>query len=100
MGRPLTLRDLKDRALRAFEARRYREAARLFVETAALEPGDPLWRVRAGEAFRKLGLLSSAAASFAQAAAGYARNGFPLQAGAMRRLALSLDPTSASLAVP
>jgi hypothetical protein len=99
MARRLTVRDLKDQALRAFEARRYQDAARLFVETAALEPGDPLWRVRAGEAFRKLGLVSSAAASFAQAAAGYTRNGFPLQARAMRRLALSLDP-SANLAVP
>lgn len=89
--KPIDLRELKDKAMRAFEKRSYGKAAELYVDIAQHED-DPDWRHRAGEAFRKAGKNAEAAEQLVSAAEGYARGGFLLKAIAMCKVVLQVDP--------
>jgi CRP-like cAMP-binding protein len=85
------LRDLKDKATRAFEKRSWVKAAELYVEIAQHED-DPDWRHRAGEAYRKAGKHAEAAEQLVTAADGYAHGGFLFKAIAMCKVVLQVDP--------
>ena len=85
------LHKLKDRALDASSRGLHRKAAEIYTEIVSREPGAD-WRMRAGEAARRAGLLPLAIEHFTVAAEAYAGEGFPQKAIAVARLILQLEP--------
>lgn len=94
MGRAESLRDAWERAL---EKGRHADAARALGELEALEPGEPLWSHRLGEAHRRLGKAKAAEDAFARAAEKYLERGFLPRAVAMAKLVASLNPSRTDL---
>jgi cAMP-dependent protein kinase regulator len=86
------LQTLKERARRAVEKQSWAKAAELYLEIAPHDD-DPSWRQRAGEALRKSGRVPQATQQLALAAQGYARKGMLLQAIAVCKTVLQLDPS-------
>ncbi len=86
------LRKLKDQATKAVEKKQYVKAAELYLEIAEAEAGDPDWRQRAGEAFRKVPDPARAIRELERAAEGYAKGGFLLKAIAVCKVVLQIDP--------
>ncbi|MDB4965186.1 MAG: putative transcriptional regulator, Crp/Fnr family [Myxococcales bacterium] len=86
------LRKLKDLATKAVEKKQYGKAAELYLQICENEPGEPDWRQRAGEAFRKLPDGPKAVQQMEKAAEGYAKGGFLLKAIAVCKVVLQIDP--------
>jgi len=82
---------------RAVERDRPADAVKALVELEKLEPNEPGWSQRLGEALRRLGKSADAVQAFVRATERYAKRGFFPRAIAMAKLAASLDPSQAAL---
>ena len=85
-------RALRDEAQAAAAGGKHKRALEAYVELERLEPSDPQWPKRAGDMLRKLGKDREAIAAYDRAVDRYAQSGFVVQAIAMCRLILQLDP--------
>lgn len=86
-------RQLRDEATAAVAAGKHKRALECYLELERLEPSDAQWPKRAGETYRRLGKQRDAIAAFERAAERYAQNGFLVQAIAVCKLILQLDPS-------
>jgi CRP-like cAMP-binding protein len=82
---------------RAIERDRHADAVKALLELEALEPREPNWSHRLGDAYRRLGQNEAAASAFGRAMDRYHVQGFLPRAIAMAKLAASLDPSKADL---
>lgn len=85
-------RQLREEATAAVAAGKHKRALECYLELERLEPSDAQWPKRAGETYRRLGKQRDAIAAFERAAERYAQNGFLVQAIAVCKLILQLDP--------
>ncbi|HEY4057824.1 MAG TPA: cyclic nucleotide-binding domain-containing protein, partial [Kofleriaceae bacterium] len=67
-----------------------------YLELERIEPRDAQWAKRAGETYRKLGNNKNAIEAFERSVDRYAQNGFLVQAIAVCKLILGIDPHNAS----
>ncbi len=82
---------------RAVERDKFGDAAKALVELEKLEPHEPLWSHRLGEAYRRLGKKSEAEEAFVRAMERYVEKGFMPRAIAMAKLVETLNPARANL---
>lgn len=87
------LRPLKDKADQCLGRRQYREAEKLYLELARLEPNDARVHVRLGELARRLGDPKRAAQAYYHAAQLLARGGQESRARGACQIARTLDPS-------
>ncbi|HEX2685652.1 MAG TPA: cyclic nucleotide-binding domain-containing protein [Kofleriaceae bacterium] len=88
-------RALREEAATAVAAGKHKRALAAYLELERLEPGDAQWAKRAGETYRRLGNNANAIAAFERSAGRYAQNGFLVQAIAVCKLILQIDPKHA-----
>src|SRR5580692_8844630 len=86
-------RKLREEANEATASGKYKRALAAYLELERLEQRDAQWSKRAGETYRRLGRDSDAIAAYARAADRYAQGGFLVQAIAVLKLILQIDPT-------
>jgi len=91
-------RALRDEASAAAADGKHKRALEAYVELERLEPADPQWPKRAGDMLRKLNKTREAVAAFDRAVDRYAQSGFVVQAIALCRLILQIDPTHSDTA--
>ncbi len=89
-------RQLRDEATAANAAGKYKRALELYAELERIESADAQWPKRMAETYRKLGKSAEAVASYERAADRYANNGFLVQAIAVCKLILQIDPNHLS----
>lgn len=95
----LVARDVKQLRLVASEAAasgKFKRALAAYLELETLEPRDAQWPKRAGETYRRLNRDKDAIEAFARAADRYAQGGFLVQAIAVCKLILQIDPSDDS----
>ncbi|HSK02235.1 MAG TPA: cyclic nucleotide-binding domain-containing protein [Kofleriaceae bacterium] len=85
-------RALREEAAEATAAGKYKRALAAYLELERLEPRDAQWAKRAGETYRRLGNPKHAIEAFNRSAERYAQNGFLVQAIAVCKLVLQIDP--------
>ncbi len=85
-------RQLRQEAAEATAAGKHKRALGAYLELETLEPRDAQWPKRAGEIYRKLNRNNDAADAFTRAADRYAQGGFLVQAIAVCKLILQIDP--------
>jgi cAMP-dependent protein kinase regulator len=85
-------RALREEAAEATAAGKYKRALTAYLELERLEPRDAQWPKRAGETYRRLGNHKHAIEAFNRSAERYAQNGFLVQAIAVCKLVLQIDP--------
>jgi CRP-like cAMP-binding protein len=85
-------RALRDEAAAATAAGKHKRALDAYLELERLEPRDAQWAKRAGETYRRLGNQKHAIEAFNRSAERYAQNGFLVQAIAVCKLVLQIDP--------
>lgn len=85
-------RQLREEAAVAVAAGKHKRAIECYLELERLEPRDPQWPKRAGESYRKLGKQKEAIAAFERAAERYMQGGFMVQAIAVCKLILQIEP--------
>ena len=85
-------RQLRLEAAEATTAGKHKRALGAYLELETLEPRDAQWPKRAGEVYRKLNRSNDAADAFTRAADRYAQGGFLVQAIAVCKLILQIDP--------
>src|SRR5688500_7358819 len=86
------VRQLRAEASEATSAGKYRRALAAYLELERLEPRDAQWSKRAAETYRRLGKDRDAIEAYARAADRYAQGGFLVQAIAVCKLILQIDP--------
>ena len=86
------VRALREEAAEAAAAGKHKRALAAYLELERLEPRDAQWAKRAGETYRRLGNNKSAVDAFERSAERYAQNGFLVQAIAVCKLILQMDP--------
>lgn len=86
-------RQLREGAAAAAAAGKYKRALESYNELERLEPTDAQWPKRAAEMLRRLGKLKEAIAAYDRAVDRYTAGGFLVQAIAVCKLILQLDPT-------
>lgn len=86
------LRALRDDAARAAAEGKHRRAAECYLQLEQLEPTEPSWSKRAAEMYRRLDRPREAIAAYERAVDRYAQGGFMVQAIAVCKLILQLDP--------
>jgi CRP-like cAMP-binding protein len=86
------VRALREEASAATAAGKYKRALAAYLELERLEPRDAGWAKRAGETYRRLGNNKHAIEAFERSADRYAQNGFLVQAIAVCKLVLQIDP--------
>jgi len=89
---PKDARALRDEAAEATASGKYKRALAAYLELERLEPRDAQWAKRAGETYRRLGNHKHAIEAFNRSAERYAQNGFLVQAIAVCKLVLQIDP--------
>jgi CRP-like cAMP-binding protein len=89
---PKDARALRQEAAEATATGKYKRALAAYLELERLEPRDAQWAKRAGETYRRLGNPKLAIEAFNRAAERYAQNGFLVQAIAVCKLVLQIDP--------
>ena len=89
------VRALREAAAAATAAGKHKRALEAYLELERLEPRDAQWAKRAGETYRKLNNTKNAIDAFARSAERYAQNGFLVQAIAVCKMILQLDPDHA-----
>ena len=89
---------LREEAATAVARGKLDVALALYGELEQLEPTAAAWPKRVGETFRRLGDAPSAVIAFERAVDKYARDGLLVQAIAVCKLILQLDPAHASTA--
>ncbi len=85
-------RQLRQEAADATAAGKHKRALGAYLELETLEPRDAQWPKRAGEIYRKLNRNNDATDAFTRAADRYAQGGFLVQAIAVCKLILQIDP--------
>lgn len=88
-------RVLREEAAEATAAGKHKKALAAYLELERLEPRDAQWAKRAAETYRKLGNVKNALEAFERSAERYAQNGFLVQAMAVCKLILQIDPRHA-----
>jgi CRP-like cAMP-binding protein len=88
-------RALREEAAAAVAAGKHKRALAAYLELERLESNDAQWAKRAGETYRRLGNRSNAIEAFERSAERYAQNGFLVQAIAVCKVILQLDPNHA-----
>lgn len=86
------VRQLRVEASEATASGKYKRALAAYLELEQLEPRDAQWSKRAAETYRRLGKDKEAVAAFGRAADRYAGGGFLVQAIAVCKLILQIDP--------
>src|SRR5690242_21888948 len=86
------VRRLREEAHEATASGKYKRALSAYLELEQLEPRDAQWSKRAAETYRRLGKDKDAVAAFTRAADRYAGGGFLVQAIAVCKLILQIDP--------
>ncbi len=85
-------RELREEAAEATASGKYKRALAAYLELERIEPRDAQWAKRAAETYRKLGNNRGAIDAFERSAERYAQNGFLVQAIAVCKLVLQIDP--------
>src|SRR4051794_25789304 len=88
-------RALREEAAAAVAAGKHKRALAAYLELERLEANDAQWAKRAGETYRRLGNNTLAIGAFERSAERYAQNGFLVQAIAVCKVILQLDPNHA-----
>lgn len=88
-------RGLREEAAAAVAAGKYKRALAAYLELERLEANDAQWAKRAGETYRRLGNNALAIEAFDRSAERYAQNGFLVQAIAVCKVLLQIDPNHA-----
>lgn len=88
-------RALREEAAAAVAAGKHKRALAAYLELERIEANDAQWAKRAGETYRRLGNRVSAIEAFERSAERYAQNGFLVQAIAVCKIILQLDPNHA-----
>jgi CRP-like cAMP-binding protein len=88
-------RALRQEAAEANAAGRYKRALAAYLELERIEPHDAQWAKRAGETYKRLGNYKNAIEAFERSAERYALNGFLVQAIAVCKLILQIQPEHA-----
>jgi cAMP-dependent protein kinase regulator len=88
-------RALREEAAAAVAAGKHKRALAAYLELERLEANDAQWAKRAGETYRRLGNNSNAIEAFERSAERYAQNGFLVQAIAVCKVILQIDPNHA-----
>ncbi len=83
---------LRDEASKAVERGKLDKALELYSELEAAEPASPTWPKRIGETHRRAGDQARAVTAFERAAEKYVLEGFLVQAIAVCKLILQIDP--------
>jgi CRP-like cAMP-binding protein len=86
------VRQLRAEASEAAAAGKHKRALAAYLELEQLEPRDAQWSKRAAETYRRLDKNKEAISAFARAADRYAQGGFLVQAIAVCKLILQIDP--------
>lgn len=85
-------RQLRSEASEAAASGKYKRALSAYLELEQLEPRDAQWSKRAAETYRRLGKEREAIAAYTRAADRYAQGGFLVQAIAVCKLIVQIDP--------
>ena len=88
-------RALRDEAAAATAAGKYKRALAAYLELERIEPRDAQWAKRAAETYRRLGNNKNAVEAYERSADRYAQNGFLVQAIAVCKLILQIQPEHA-----
>ncbi|HVK86283.1 MAG TPA: cyclic nucleotide-binding domain-containing protein [Kofleriaceae bacterium] len=88
-------RELRDEAAAATASGKHKKALAAYLELERLEPRDAQWAKRAGETYRRLGNNKHAIEAFERSVDRYAQNGFLVQAIAVCKIILQIDPQHA-----
>jgi cAMP-dependent protein kinase regulator len=88
-------RALREEAAAAVAAGKHKRALAAYLELERLESNDAQWAKRAGETYRRLGNSANAIEAFERSAERYAQNGFLVQAIAVCKVILQIDPNHA-----
>jgi CRP-like cAMP-binding protein/tetratricopeptide (TPR) repeat protein len=86
------VRQLREDAAIATSGGKHKRALELYAELERIESADAQWPKRIAETYRKLGKSSDAVSAYERAADRYANNGFLVQAIAVCKLILQLEP--------
>jgi CRP-like cAMP-binding protein len=86
------VRQLRAEASEATASGKFKRALAAYLELERLEPRDAQWSKRAAETYRRLGKDKDAIEAYARAAERYAQGGFLVQAIAVCKLILQIDP--------
>jgi CRP-like cAMP-binding protein len=89
--------ELREQWDRAVERDRPADAVSALTQLEKLEPDEPRWSQRLGEALRRVGKAREAEDAFVRAIDGYVKQGFLPRAIAMAKLVTSLNPARADL---
>jgi CRP-like cAMP-binding protein len=89
------VRELREEAAEATAAGKHKRALAAYLELERIDPRDAQWAKRAGESYRRLGNTKLAIEAFNRSAERYAQNGFLVQAIAVCKLVLQIDPQHA-----
>lgn len=85
-------RTVRDEAARASAEGKHRKAVEFYLELEQLEPSEPSWPKRAAETYRRLDRGREAIAAYERAIDRYVQGGFLVQAIAVCKVILSLEP--------
>src|SRR5690349_4011915 len=85
-------RALRDEVASAINGQKWKKAIECILELEHLEPRDASWPKRAAEVYRRLGKTREAIAAYERAIERYAQGGFLVQAIAVSKQILQLDP--------
>lgn len=83
---------LRDEAALAVDRGKFKRALECFLELEQLEATDASWPKRAAEMYRRLGKIREAVVAYERSAEKYAQGGFLVQAIAVCKLILQIDP--------
>lgn len=86
------VRQLRAEAAEATSSGKYKRALAAYLELERLEPRDAQWSKRAAETYRRLGKEKDAVEAYSRAVERYAQGGFLVQAIAVCKLILQIDP--------
>src|SRR5436190_13663100 len=86
------VRQIRAEAAEATSTGKFKRALAAYLELEQLEPRDAQWSKRAAETYRRLGKDKDAVSAFTRAADRYAGGGFLVQAIAVCKLILQIDP--------
>lgn len=86
------VRQLRAEAAEASAAGKHKRALACYLELEQLEPRDAQWSKRAAETYKRLEKNKDAISAFTRAADRYATGGFLVQAIAVCKLILQMDP--------
>lgn len=86
------VRQLRAEASEATSSGKYKRALAAYLELERLEPRDAQWSKRAAETYRRLNKDKDAVEAYGRAVERYAQGGFLVQAIAVCKLILQIDP--------